>query len=73
MNGYFHQCGNQHCVCDAVLIENYYWIALEWMGNNPLINGSRAFKTKEKCLEYIQSQPIIDIISWTMPQVKFEG
>ena len=73
MSGYCNNCGNQQCVCDAGMTTNYYWIALQWIGDTPILDGSTAFKTKRKCLKYINSKLKIENISWTMPRIKIAG
>ena len=47
-----------------------YRIALQWINGKPIIDGCKAFSSKEKCFEFISLQPKVDCITWTLPRVE---
>jgi hypothetical protein len=55
---------------DAVLDDNFVFMAVEWLNNKPIINGSKVFKDKIKCIEYIQNLPKIDGLEWTIAKLE---
>lgn len=45
--------------------ENYNYLLVEWINDNPLIDGSVYFDTKEECLEYWKSLPNVENLGIT--------
>ena len=49
---------------------DYVYMALQWLNRRPIIDGSKGFRNKMKCIDYIQEQPKLDIVEWTIARVE---
>ena len=43
---------------------------IKWIDGNPLIDGSKSFETKDKCMEYWESLPKMKDIIYTVCRIK---
>ena len=53
-----------------VLGDDFIYMAVEWLNKKPIIDGSKVFKDKNKCIEYIQDLQRINGLEWTIARLE---